>query len=246
MAAKDPAESTESEPKRRPRRRKTSRLRRILRRAAFVVVALVLLPYVILPFYISVNPPITTVMIWKLFGGVPMTRTWVDLDRISPNLVRAVLTSEDSRFCTHHGVDWIEMRKALDDTDGPPRGASTIDMQMVKNLFLWTGRSYIRKALELPLALHADFVLSKRRIMEIYLNIVEWDTGIYGAQAAARHYFGVDASALTPAQAARLAAVLPAPDRRDAGSPGPTTLRIAQRIARRVVRAGADASCVLG
>jgi monofunctional biosynthetic peptidoglycan transglycosylase len=246
MAAKDLAESTESEPKRRTRRRKASRLRRILRRAVYVVVALVLLPYVILPFYITANPPITAVMIWKVFGGMPMTRTWVDLDQISPNLARAVLTSEDSRFCTHHGVDWVEMRIALDDTDGPPRGASTIDMQMVKNLFLWTGRSYIRKALELPLALYADLILSKRRIMEIYLNIVEWDTGIYGAEAAARHYFGVNASALTPIQSARLAAVLPGPDRRDAGNPDPTTRRISQRIARRVARAGADASCVLG
>lgn len=244
MAAKDPASSTASAEKRRSRRR-LPRLRRLVRRAVFVALALVLLPYVILPFYISANPPITAVMIWRLFGGVPMTRTWVGLDQISPNLVRAVLTSEDSRFCTHHGVDWVEVRNALDDADGPPRGASTIDMQMVKNLFLWTGRSYVRKALEMPLALYADLILSKRRIMEIYLNIVEWDTGIYGAEAAARHYFGIDASALSPTQAARLAAVLPAPDRRDAASPGPATLRIAQRIARRVRRAGADAGCVL-
>jgi monofunctional biosynthetic peptidoglycan transglycosylase len=245
MAAKDPASSTSSAEKRRPRRQRPARLRRIVRRVVFVAVVLVLLPYVILPFYISANPPITAVMVWKLFGGVPMTRTWVDLDGISPNLVRAVLTSEDSRFCSHRGVDWVEVRNALEDADGRPRGASTIDMQMVKNLFLWTGRSYVRKGLEVPLALYADLILSKRRTMEIYLNVVEWDTGIYGAEAAARHYYGTDASALSVAQAARLAAVLPAPERRDAASPGPATLRIARRIARRVARAGADASCVL-
>ena len=142
--------------------------------------------------------------------------------------MRAVITSEDQRFCLHHGIDWVEVQNALDDEDGRFRGASTITMQTMKNLFLWTGRSWIRKALEAPLALYAELFLSKRRIMEIYLNIVEWDEGVYGAGAAAQHYFHVPASQLGARQSALLAAVLPSPATRDAairvaaprGSPG--------------------------
>ena len=134
--------------------------------------------------------------------------------------MRAVIASEDARFCAHHGIDLVELQNALDDEDGRFRGASTITMQAVKNLFLWTGRDWVRKALEAPLALYADLVLSKRRIMEIYLNVVEWDTGIYGAEAASQHYFGVPAAKLSAAQAARLAAILPSPETRDAGNPG--------------------------
>jgi hypothetical protein len=154
--------------------RKRSRLRRLVHRVALVALLLIALPYAVLPLYASANPPVSAVMVWKLFAGVPMTRSWVDLDDISPHLVRAVLVSEDARFCEHGGVDWVEVRNALEEAEGRPRGASTITMQTVKNLFLWTGRSWIRKGLEVPLALYADLVLSKRRIMEIYLNVVEW------------------------------------------------------------------------
>jgi monofunctional biosynthetic peptidoglycan transglycosylase len=210
---------------------------------ALIVVAA--LPYLLLSIYASVDPPVSAVMVWKVFAGVPMTRTWVDLDRISPNLVRAVIASEDARFCSHGGVDWVELNNALDDEDGRFRGASTITMQTVKNLFLWNGRSWIRKALEMPLAIYADLVLGKRRVMEIYLNVAEWDTGIYGAEAASEHHFGVAASKLTPAQAARLAAVLPAPEARDAANPGPGTQRITRRIARRAAQSGAYVQCVL-
>lgn len=221
------------------------RLRRLLRRVVIALAVILALPYAILPLYGSFNPPVSTVMVWKLFSGVPMTRRWAGLDSISPHLVRAVLVSEDARFCSHDGIDWVEVRNALDEADGGLRGASTITMQTVKNLFLWTGRSWIRKGLEAPLALYADLVLSKRRIMEIYLNVVEWDTGVYGAEAAAMHYFGAAAAQLSPAQAARLAAVLPAPQARDAANPGPTTARIAQRVARRAARSGPYVGCVL-
>ncbi len=230
---------------RRRARRRSSRLARALRRGAVAVLVLLVLPYAILPLYASVNPPISAVMVWKLFGGVPMTRSWVDLDRISPHLVRAVLVSEDARFCTHSGIDWVEVQSVLDDGDGRLRGASTITMQTVKNLFLWSGRNWIRKGLEVPLALYADLVLSKRRIMELYLNVAEWDTGVYGAEAAAMHYFGVPAARLSAAQAARLAAVLPAPEARHAANPGPVTARIAQRIAARAARSGAYVGCVV-
>lgn len=244
MSAKDATESGSAEGKPRPRRR--SALRRTFRRAVILVIILVGLPYAIVPIYASVNPPLGTVMVWRLFAGAPMTRDWVDLDNISPRFVRAVLVSEDARFCGHRGIDWVELQKALGDDTGPRRGASTITMQTVKNLFFWPGRSWIRKGLEAPLALYTDWVLSKRRIMEIYLNIAELDSGIYGAQAAARHYFGVDASKLTAAQSARLAAVLPAPAARDAASPGPVARRVARRIANRAARSGSAADCVFG
>ena len=203
------------------------------------------LPLVLLPLYRTVNPPGGTVMLLKRLAGAPIEKDWADLDEMSPNLVRAVLASVDARFCAHHGNDFVELQNALDDEDGRFRGASTITMQTVKNLFLWTGRDWVRKALEAPLALYADFVLPKRRIMEIYLNIVEWDTGVYGAAAAAEHYFGVPPGKLSATQAARLAAILPSPETRDAADPGPGTRRIAKRIAARAAQSGAYAACVL-
>jgi monofunctional biosynthetic peptidoglycan transglycosylase len=229
----------------RPARRRTRR-RSIPRRILRLLVIIVILPFILLPLYSVVNPPVTTVILLKFLGGAPIDRTWMPLDDISPNLIRAVLVSEDARFCEHHGIDWVEVQNALDDEDGRLRGASTITMQTVKNLFLWTGRSWARKALEVPLALYADLVLSKRRIMEIYLNSVEWGVGIYGAAAAAEHYFGTTAANLTAAQSARLAAILPAPTTRDAANPGPGTRRIAQRIAARAEKSGPYVACVLG
>ena len=211
---------------------------------AFVVVAA--LPLLLLPLYALIDPPITAVMFWRSLGGASIEKSWADLDRISPHLVRAVLISEDARFCEHRGIDWVEVQKALDVEDGRLRGASTITMQTVKNLFLWTGRSWIRKALEVPLALYAELLLSKKRIMEIYLNIAEWDTGLYGAEAAAERFFGVAAADLSPAQSARLAAILPAPEARDAANPGPQTQRIAERIAARAAKSGPYVTCVLG
>jgi monofunctional biosynthetic peptidoglycan transglycosylase len=220
-------------------------LRRVLKGAVVAILILVALPLALVPLYAVVDPPVSTVMLWKALGGTPIEKRWVDLDEISPNLVRAVITSEDQRFCSHHGIDFVELQNALDDEDGRFRGASTITMQTAKNLFLWTGRDWIRKAIEAPLALYIDLVLSKRRIMEIYLNVVEWDTGVYGAGAAAEHYFGIPPAKLTSAQAARLAAILPSPETRDAANPGPGTRRIARRIAQRAALSGPYVGCVL-
>jgi monofunctional biosynthetic peptidoglycan transglycosylase len=228
----------------RARGRQRSRLRRALQPLWLLILILLALPLVLLPLYALVNPPVTTVMLLKALGGAGIDKAWTGIEDISPKLVRAVITSEDQRFCSHHGIDWMEVQNALDDEDGRFRGASTITMQTVKNLFLWTGRSWIRKALEAPLALYAELFLSKRRIMEIYLNIVEWDVGVYGAAAAAEHYFSVPPARLSATQAARLAAVLPSPATRDAGNPGRGTSRIAQRIAARTAAGQADASCV--
>lgn len=222
--------------------RPRSRLRRALQPLWLSILVLILLPLALVPLYAFVAPPVTTVMLFKAVGGAGIQKTWVDIGNISPRLVRAVVASEDQRFCAHRGIDWVEVQNALDDENGRFRGASTITMQTVKNLFLWTGRSWIRKGLEAPLALYAELFLSKRRIMEIYLNIVEWDVGIYGAEAAASRYFQVPAAKLSSSQAARLAAVLPSPATRDAANPGPGTARIARRIAGRA--GGADIACI--
>jgi monofunctional biosynthetic peptidoglycan transglycosylase len=209
-----------------------------------IAVVLIVLPFVLLPLYAVVNPPVTTVMLFKALGGAGLEKTWTAIDDISPRLVRAVVASEDQRFCLHKGIDWVELQNALDDEDGRFRGASTITMQTVKNLFLWTRRSWIRKGLEAPLALYAEVFLSKRRIMEIYLNVVEWDVGVYGAGAAAEHYFGTTALHLTDDEAARLAAVLPSPEHRDAANPGRGTARLARRIAARIPTIGAETACI--
>jgi monofunctional biosynthetic peptidoglycan transglycosylase len=222
-----------------------SRMRRALRSVVKAAIVLAALPLLLLPLYAVLNPPVSTVMLWKLLGGAPIGKQWADLDQISPHLVRAVLSSEDARFCEHNGIDWVEMEKAMDDDDGRPRGASTITMQTVKNLFLWTNRSWIRKGLEFPLALYAELVLSKKRIMEIYLNIAELGEGIYGAAAASEHYFGVPPAKLSAEQAARLAAILPAPIQRNAAKPGKQTRAAARRIAGRAAKSGAYVGCVL-
>ncbi len=216
-----------------------------LRRIAIAVLALVLLPYLIVPLYAVVNPPITMVMLQRAVFGSGIHKQWVGLKDISPNLVRAVLASEDARFCSHHGIDWVEVQNALDDEDGPMRGASTITMQVARNLFFPAVRSWIRKAFEVPLALYADFVLSKRRILELYLNIAEWGDGVFGAGEAAKRYFGVPAARLTPGQAALLAAALPSPVTRNPGKPSARLWRLARRVDRRAAALGPAADCVL-
>src|SRR5258708_38448861 len=150
-------------------------------------------------------------MAWRWVTGAPVARQWVDLNAMSPALPRSVVASEDAKFCSHHGVDWDALRDVIDDAeDGEvARGGSTITQQVAKNLFLWQGRSFVRKALEFPLALWIDLVLPKRRIMEIYLNIAEWGpNGEFGAEAAPRRAFGKSARNLSPREAALLAAAL--------------------------------------
>jgi monofunctional glycosyltransferase len=244
MSSDEPAASEVLRPERRTRRRLT----RLVRLLILLLILAVALPLALVPLYAVVNPPASALMVMNRLAGVPINQQWVSLDEISPHLVRAVLMSEDSRFCSHHGVDWREVRQVVAEIeDGRrPRGASTITMQTVKNLFLWPGRSWVRKSLEVPLALYADLVLSKRRIMEIYLNVAEWDTGVYGAEAAARRYFNVPARYISAAQAARLAATLPEPGVRNPASPGPLTRAVANVIAQRAARSGAYVRCVLG
>jgi monofunctional biosynthetic peptidoglycan transglycosylase len=187
--------------------------------------------------YGIVPPPISNLMIFRLLAGNGINKDWVSLDRMSPFLPAAVITSEDARFCSHYGVDWHELQNVvddvLDDEEGPIRGASTISMQTAKNLFLWEGRGALgalRKGVEVPLALYMDNVWSKRRMIEVYLNIVEWAPGVYGAEAASQFHFKKPAAKLSRREAALLAAVLPNPIKRKAGKPSKRVSAIASRI----------------
>ena len=158
-------------------------------------------PYYLTCLYIIVDPPISAFMLRQALAGRGAEYEWRDLDRISPNLVIQVIAAEDGRYCSHWGVDWSALDAAADAfAEGRAKGGgSTISMQAAKNLFLWNRPAFLRKPIELPLATYMDFVLGKQRLMEIYLNIVEWAPGVYGAEAAARHHFGKSAEELDPA-----------------------------------------------
>jgi monofunctional glycosyltransferase len=221
-------------------------LAKTLKYAAIAVAAWLALPYQLTLVYRFIDPPISAMMLRNALLGHGLDQTWVDFQDISPNLARAVIISEDSAFCRHAGVDWNAVGEALDDLeDGDkPRGASTLPMQTAKNLFLWPGQSYLRKALEVPLAYFMSFVWPKQRVVEVYLNIAEWGPGVYGAEAAAHYHFGVSAASLSRGEAALLAAALPSPRKRNAGRPSARMQSIANRIQGRVDREAADASCI--
>jgi monofunctional biosynthetic peptidoglycan transglycosylase len=212
----------------------SARKRRIIRllivRTAIVVIVLLALPYLIAPFY-RVIDPVSTPMLWRWATGARVERTVVPLSRISPALPLTVILAEDAGFCRNRGIDLGAMREALQQSDddlGESRGGSTITQQTAKNLFLWSGRSVVRKLLEIPLALWINLVLPKRRVMEIYLNVAEWGpNGEFGAEAGTRWAFGLSARDLNPFQAAELAAILPNPHERSARNPGPLVRRLA-------------------
>src|SRR5258707_2538897 len=201
-----------------------------LARGAVLVIALVLLlPYLLVPVYRVINP-ISTLMLWRSATGARVERSFVPIERMAPSLPATVIASEDGRFCTHRGIDWREIRERLEDVDeiSAARAVSTITQQTAKNLFLWPGRSMVRKALELPLALWMDLALPKWRVLEIYLNIAEWGpNGQFGAEAASRYAFNKSVRALGPREAALLASVLPNPRQRSAKQPGPAVRRLA-------------------
>lgn len=222
------------------------RLARPLRVVLFAVLILLALPYLLTPLY-GVVDPTSTVMLWRNITGARVERQFVKLDRISPALALSVIIAEDGRFCSHRGVDFKELSDAIADADDldAMRGGSTITQQVAKNLFLWGGRSYVRKALEFPLALWIDLVLSKRRVLEIYLNIAEWGPdGEFGVEAGSRRAFGRPARDLSAYQAALLAAMLPNPVTRDAKAPGPGLRRLAGLYTGRAARSPAAAACL--
>jgi monofunctional biosynthetic peptidoglycan transglycosylase len=224
-----------------PRRSRASALRRWSGR---LLIALLLFgvvgPVGAVLVYRFVPPPLTFLMLERLAEGHGLQHDWRPLSRISPVLVRSVIGSEDARFCSHSGFDLNAMERALRHNERRPgrvRGGSTISQQTAKNVFLWPHRDYVRKGLEAWFTVLIEHLWGKRRIMEVYLNTIEMGSGIYGAQAAAQHYFHVDADQLTPAQAARLAAILPNPIRYQATGGG-------RYIGRRAGRIGAAAGTV--
>jgi monofunctional glycosyltransferase len=223
-------------------------VRRLARSIAIIVVILVLAPYAIAPIYRFVDP-VSMPILWRRITGQRVERIVVPLNHISPALALAVIVAEDGSFCRNRGIDLGAIREAMKQSEdiGETRGASTITQQTAKNLFLWEGRSFIRKALELPLALWLNLVLPKRRVLEIYLNIAEWGpNGEFGAEAGAQWAFGKSARDLTPYQAAALAAILPNPVRRSAKTPGVLVRRLAALYERRSIQFSTLDTCVRG
>ena len=198
---------------------------------SLLAVALVFLAWGLI--YRWVNPPITFYMMQERARLGEIQYKWVDIDQVAPMLRRAVVAAEDANFCTHWGIDIAAVRQAL--REGGLRGGSTISQQTVKNAFLWPGRNWLRKAVEALLTPYIEMVWSKQRLLEIYLNIAEFDTGVFGIEAAAWHHFGVVAKDLNRVQAGRLAVVLPDPKGRSAIRPNQDTRKRAASVI-----AGAD------
>jgi len=217
--------------------------RRSLRRALwgiFGLIALAIVGFALLPV------PATPYQISERMRLGEIQYDWVGMDEIAPVMQRAAVAAEDAGYCQHWGFDIAALRHAID--SGMRRGGSTISQQTVKNLYLWQGRSWPRKALEAALTPLVELVWTKRRILQVYLNIIEFDEGVFGVQAAAQHYFGVDAADLSPAQAARLAAILPAPKDRSAAAPSDFTARRAASIrdGAETIRRDGRAECFSG
>jgi monofunctional biosynthetic peptidoglycan transglycosylase len=229
------------------RRHYPSLARRGLRLAGLIAAGWLALVLLLIVLYRFVNPPVSALMLQRWIFGQGIEHTWVDFKDMSPHIVRAVLVSEDARFCEHNGVDYEAIEDAVEQAgSGRMRGASTISMQVVKNLFLWPSKSFLRKAIELPLTYVVELVWPKRRIMEVYLNIAEWGAGIYGIERASEVYFDKRARALNEREAARLAVALPNPLVRNAGRPGPGTRRLADSVQVRMRFAPArEMACVL-
>lgn len=234
----------------RPERRKKSMTpSRFLRRLVQIGLGAILL-WVAAVFWLGLSyalvPPVSTLMLGRWMTLQPVDRQFVSLDQIAPALPLAVMTAEDSLFCQHSGVDWDALREVVEaaDEDGPARGASTIPMQTAKNLFLWPGRSYLRKGLELPVALYLDLIWTKAKMMENYLNVAEWGNGIFGAEAAARAYFRKSAKNLTRREAALLATALPNPLVRNPARPSRSHSARAGTIMARMEAAAPYGDCL--
>src|SRR5437588_8462334 len=231
--------------------RPANHLRPWLRRILLILFGIVIvMPVALVLLFRFVPPPITPLMVARWLAGGSITQTWIPLSEVSPNLVRAVIASEDTKFCSHHGFDWDAIDRALDeDAFGDRlRGGSTISQQTAKNLFLSPSRSWTRKGIEAWFTVLLEELWPKQRIIETYLNIAEWGPQRFGAEAAARAEFHKSASTLGVLEAARLATVLPNPRGYRAGRPGPYVLRQSNTIAARipVVKRDRLDSCIYG
>jgi monofunctional biosynthetic peptidoglycan transglycosylase len=204
----------------------------ILRLAALFVAISIMMAAI----YEHAPVPITWLMMLRVVQGDGLTKDWEPLEDISPELVRAVIAAEDTRFCEHRGFDWVELQKAIDEWRRGEglRGASTISNQVARNVFLWPSRDLFRKGLEAYFTVLVELMWRKERIVEVYLNVAEWGPGIFGAEAAAEHYFGKPASELTRREASLMAAILPNPIEWSASSPGEYTANYAARIRTRM------------
>jgi len=219
---------------------------RLLRAGGLVLAALIAIPLILTPVYLVIDP-VSVPMLERYATGRPVVREWRDLPQISDRLKAAVILSEDGQFCRHWGVDFGALREEFDNAMAgkPVRGASTITMQVARNLFLWNNQSYLRKALEVPLALYVDLVLPKDRIMEIYLNIAEWGPeGQFGIGAGAERAFNIEPQNLNWRTATLLVTALPNPMVRQPARPSAGMVRIAGIIEARVRQFGDRATCV--
>ena len=222
-------------------------MRRLARRVIWgLMLVLVALPVGLTLLYAFVPPPGTPLMIIRLFEGEGLSKRWVPLEEISPLVPRAVIAAEDNRFCEHFGFDLQAIETAIEDYRAGDRlrGASTISMQTAKNLFLWPGRSFLRKGLEAYLTAMIEILWSKRRIMEVYLNVAEWSSGVYGIEVAARRGFGKPAKELTRWEASLLASVLPNPRERSAAKPSGKVVAQARKVGKRIEQLGPLLDCV--
>ena len=218
----------------------------LLRWIVIAGLALLLLPYLLTPLYRFVTP-VSTPMLWRYATGQRVVRIVTPLDAIAPTVPTAVIAAEDQRFCLHRGIDWDSLRQVIEDAEDVEdlRGGSTITQQTVKNLFLWPGRSFVRKGLEFPLSMWVDWVLPKRRIMELYLNIAEWGpNGEFGVEAGSLRAFNRPARDLGYGEAALLVAILPNPVVRNARQPGPAVRRLAGIYQRRALGFEKLAACI--
>jgi monofunctional biosynthetic peptidoglycan transglycosylase len=226
MAARKKPSAKKSAKGKKPAKRSLKRRFTQLMFRAVAVVFLVSLFLVVL--FAVINPPTNLYMMSESRRLGDVEQEWVPLEDIAPVMARSAVAAEDANFCTHWGFDVVAIRAAI--AQGSNRGASTISQQTVKNVYLWQGRSWVRKAMEALVTPLVEAIWSKERIIEVYLNIAEFDEGVFGVQAAARHYFGVDAADLTATQAARLAAILPSPKTRSAARPSNAVRKKARRV----------------
>lgn len=218
----------------------------VLRLVAILFILAALPAIFTLIYAIPGTQPASTIMMARALTGQSVDRRWVSLDEVADVVPQAVIMSEDGQFCFHRGVDWAAIDEVVNDAlEGEkPRGASTLPMQTMKNLFFWPQRSIIRKGLEIPYAIFADWIWTKHRMLEIYLNIAEWDEGVFGIEAASWHYFGKPASRLTRRQASLLAVTLPNPVARTPNKPTKSLNRLARRIEGLSAKSGAYVRCL--
>src|SRR5690349_5370062 len=235
----------------RKRARSGSLIGRIFGWIIKLILALLIISVLWVLAYRFVNPPITATMVGDMIAGRGATRDWMPISRIDRDMVRAAIAAEDSKFCQHHGFDFEAIEDAMkrNASGGRIRGGSTISQQTAKNAFLWNGGGYARKGVEAWFTFLIEHLWGKRRIMEVYLNLAETGIGTYGVNAGSERYFGHDASAMSPTEAARIAAIYPLPKKRGAIAPKGFTRRYGDTIAARipvVARDGLDACIYKG